>query len=314
MKSGLWILIVVMIAGLVVGYALKDRIQPPKPADQRAELKSITDLTDPEAKIDRLQHFILDYPESDLKARAYSYVAREMLGAVKDTARFVGFARQTIEREADAESKATMYYYLYDLKTETAPDEAALIGTELLKAPIEAGWIYNHIGYDLAERKRDLDLAVALCTRGIELSRDRSDSAMCLDSRGYAHYQAGRYAEAIVDLEAARPLYEEPEPEVLTHLANAYLRAGEADKAFDTFRSILLLGEIATARGAVDSTMTARNYSPRKRQAFEEALWQERLAAARPAIGFTMNALDGTSHTFEPAGGDIVLLNFTSPT
>ena len=98
------------------------------------------------------------------------------------------------------------------------------------------------------------------------------------------------------------------------HLGAAYLKAGEAEKGFDAFRSVLLLAEDERARAAVDSLMTAQRYSPKRKHAFEETLWQERLAAAQPAIGFTMNALDGTAHTFEPAGGGIVLLNFTSPT
>ena len=314
MKSGLWILIVVMIAGLVVGYALKGRIQPPTTETEQAQLKAIIGLTDPEAKIHRLEGFIADFPASQLKASAYNYIGRELLDAVKDTTRFVGFARQTIERETDPESKALMYYRLYNLKIEARPEEAALLGNELLKVPITAGWIYNHIGYDLAERSRDLDLAVALCTRAIELARERGDSAQCLDSRGFAYYQRGNYTEAIADLEAARILYDQPEPEVLLHLGAAYLKGGQADKGFDAFRSVLVLAEDEQARAAVDSMMTEWRYSPRKKQAFEDALWQERFAAAQPAIGFTMAALDGSSHTFEPAGGNLVLLNFTSPT
>jgi tetratricopeptide (TPR) repeat protein len=313
MKSGLWILIVVMIAGLAVGYALKGRIQPPAP-DERAQLKAITDLADSEAKIDRLHRFIAGAPASELKASAYNYIARELLDAVKDTTRFVGFARQTIEKETDPESKALMYYRLYHLKIESRPEEAALLGSELLKVPITAGWIYNDIGYDLAERNRDLDLALALCTRAIELARERSDSAQCLDSRGFVYYRRGQYREAIADLEAARPLYDEPEPEVLLHLGAAYLKAGEAEKGLSVFRSVLVLAEDEQARAAVDSMMTAQRYTPRKRQTFEQTLWQERLAAAKPAIGFTMTALDGSVQTFDPAKGEIVLLNFTSPT
>ena len=50
MKSGLWILIVVVVAGVVVGSILKDRMKPPKPADEQAAYKEVSDLTDPEAK------------------------------------------------------------------------------------------------------------------------------------------------------------------------------------------------------------------------------------------------------------------------
>jgi len=132
--------------------------------------------------------------------------------------------------------------------------------------------------------------------------------------QGFAYYRRGQYGEAIADLEAARSLYDEPEPEVLLHLGAAYLKAGEAEKGFNAFRSVLLLAEDERARAAVDSLMTVQRYAPGKKQAFEETLWQERLAAAKPAIGFTMSALDGSAQTFDPVRDGIVLLNFTSPT
>lgn len=314
MKSGLWILIAVLIAGLVVGYALRDRVKTPTAADEEAELKAITDLADSEAKIKKLQDFIADYPASERKSRVYSLIAKEMLEALKDTTRFVGFARQTIEKEPDSESKALMYYRLYYLKADSKPEEAALIGNELLKVPPVAGWIYNYVGYDLAERGRDLDLALALCTKGIEFAEDTRDSAAAMDSRGFAYYQKAMYPEAIADLEAALNLYGEPDQDVLGHLAKAYLRAGESDKAFTTLRSILLLGEYDEARAAVDSIVTARKWTARKRQQFEDALWQERLASAQPAIAFAMPTLAGETFSFDPAKGEIVIINFMSPT
>ena len=314
MKSGLWILVVVLIAGVIVGYVLKDRVQPPKPADEQAELKGITELTDPEAKVDRLQGFISDFPKSEQKARAYSMIAKEMLDALKDTTRFVGFARQTIEKETDPESKATMYYRLYNLKIDSRPDEAVLIGTELLTVPINAGWIYNYIGYDLAERGRDLDLAMSLCQKSIELSQSREDSAQCIDSRGYVYYKKGMYKEAIADFESSIKLFEEPSEDATRHLADAYLKAGETAKAFKSYRDILVTGEYDYARAAVESLMTAERYTPKKKQQFEDAVWQDRMVAAKPAIAFTMPTLGGDSESFEPTKGDIVILNFMSPT
>jgi tetratricopeptide (TPR) repeat protein len=314
MKSGLWILIVVVIAGIVVGSILKDRMKPPKPADEQAAYKEVSDLTDPEAKIERLQAFISDFPKSELKATAYSQIAREMLTALKDTTRFVGFARATIEKETDPESKATMYYRLYNLKADTKPEEAALIGTELLKVPINASWVYNYVGYDLAERARDLDLALSLCQKAFELATTHEDSAAALDSRGFAYYQKGMYKEAIPDFESSAKLYGEPFEDVLKHLANAYLKAGDSDKAFMGFRDVLVGGEYDYARATLDSMMTSRHYSARQKKEFEDKLWQDRAAAAKPAMAFAMPTLQGTTFDFEPAKGDIVLLNFMSPT
>lgn len=314
MRSGLWILLAVLILGMIVGYVVKDKFRVPEPPDQQAELKAILEITDSETKIQKLEDFIGDYPEGELKSRAYNYIAREMLDAVKDTTRFIGFARQALERENDAESKATMYYRLYGIKADAKPEEAALIGTELLKVPIDADWVYNSIGYDLAERKRDLDLAFSLCTKAIQLAKTGRDSAMCLDSRGFVQYQRGMYREAITDLEAAAALYEEPDEEVLGHLANAYLKAGEDEKAFSALRSIMLLGEYDQARTSVDSMLAARGYSAKKKQQFEQGLWEERLAAAKPAIAFAMPTLQGETYNYMPTEGEIVVLNFMSPT
>lgn len=314
MKSGLWILVAVLIAGLLVGYALRDRVKTPTAADEEAELKAITELSDSEAKIDKLQSFMADFPATESKSRVYTLIAKEMLDALKDTTRFVGFARQTIEKETDAESRALMYYRLYNLKAESKPEEAALIGNELLAVPPVAGWVYNYIGYDLAEKGRDLDLALALSTKGIELAADLRDSAMAMDSRGFAYYKKAMYPEAVADLEAALKLYGEPDQDVLGHLANAYLRAGESDKAFASLRSILLMGEYQEARASVDSMVAAGKWTAKRRQQFEDALWQERLASAKPAIAFAMPTLAGETYTFDPNQGEIVIINFMSPT
>jgi len=313
-KSSLWILIIVIAAGVVVGVVFKDRMKPAKPGSEQAEFKEIGELTDSEAKIDKFERFISDYPKSDLKSRAYSTIAKEMLDALKDTTRFVGFARQTIERETDPESKAMMYYRLYNLKIETKPEEAALIGTEILKVPFDAGWVYNYIGYDLADRGRDLNLAMALCQRSVELSKTREDSAMCLDSRGFVYYKKGMYQEAVADLERSVDLYGEPFEDGLKHLAGAYLKAGDGAKGFATYRRILVMGEYDYARAIVDSMMTAQRYSPKKKQQFEDGLWQDRAAAATPAVAFSMPTLAGETVSFEPAKGGIVVLNFMSPT
>lgn len=314
MRSGLWILLAVLILGMIVGYVVRDRFREPTPPDQQAELTAILEIADSETKIEKLEDFIGDYPESELKARAYNYIAREMLDTAKDTTRFIGFARQTLERESDAESKAIMYYRLYNTKADSKPEEAALIGTELLKVPIDTDWIYNSIGYDLAERKRDLDLALSLCAKAVELAKTGRDSASALDSRGFVQYQRGAYGEAVTDLEAALALYEEPAEEVLGHLANAYLKAGDADKAFDAFRRMLLMGEYGNARANVDSMLTARGHSARRKQQFEDELWQERLSSAKPAIAFAMPTLKGDTYNYMPTEGEIVVLNFMSPT
>ncbi|MFH1313459.1 MAG: hypothetical protein ABIJ00_09595 [Candidatus Eisenbacteria bacterium] len=314
MKSGLWILVTVIVIAIIVGALLRNRVVPIEEADEMARLSEIEQIEDSETKLAGLEGFIAESPESSLKPRVYSMISRELLRAVKDTTRFVDFAREVIETENDAESKAIAYYYLYRVELETSVEAASLIGKELLEKPVGVGWIYNEIGYGLADRGEKLDIALALCDRAIELAENRSDSASYTDSRGWVYYRKGMYKEAVTDLEASVALAEEPSDEILEHLAYASLGAGDGDKAFDTFKRILVRGEYEYARANVDSLMAARGYSAVEVAAFDRSLWEARMAAARPAEAFDLPTLQGDAYAFEPAGGAVSIINFLSPT
>ena len=314
MKSGLWILIVVIVAGIIIGAVLRNRVGPIEQADEMARLSEIGEIEDSETKISGLEGFIAASPESPLKPRAYSMISRELLRTVKDTTRFVDFARETIEAEGDAESKAIVYYYLYRVELETSVEAASLIGREILDNPMEVGWIYNAIGYDLAERNEKLDLALPLCERAIGLAESRDDSASYIDSRGLVYYQMGMYDKAAADLEFALTLFEEPFEETLRHLAYAQLRKGDSDKAFDAFEQILVMGEYDYARSNLDSLMTTRGYTDAQKAAFEQSIWEARVAAAQPAEAFDLPTLAGDVYTFDPSGGGVTVINVLSPT
>jgi tetratricopeptide (TPR) repeat protein len=240
-------------------------------------------------------------------------ISRELLRTVKDTTRFVDFARETIETEEDQESKAIVYYYLFTVENETGPAAASQLGKELLERPIDVGWIYNEIGYGLALSGEELDVALALCEKAIQLAEDRSDSASYIDSRGWVYYQMERYDEAAADLEVAVTLFEEPFEETLRHLAYARLKGGYADKAFDTFKQILIMGEYDYARASLDSLMTASGYTGAHRAAFEQSIWEARMAAAEPAEAFEMPTLGDDVYAFEPSGA-VSVINVMSPT
>ena len=143
MKSGLWILIAVIVVAVIVGAVLRNRMGPIEGPVETARLNEIQEIEDSEAKISALKGFIAEYPESGLKPRAYSAIAKEFLRALKDTARFVDFARDTIEDEEDGESKAIICYRLYKVEIKTSVKAGSLVGEELLDNPIDVGWIYN---------------------------------------------------------------------------------------------------------------------------------------------------------------------------
>ena len=314
MKSGLWILVAVIAAGVIVGSLLRGRLDIVEEADETAKLREIGRTEDPGEKVSQLEEFILSYPESGLKARAYAMLTRELVTSLKDTVRFHEFAREKLATEDDAESRAILYYRIYNVKAESDPEFAAGVGRDLLEEPIDVGWVYNYIGYDLAERDRDLDLALRLCARALELAETADDSASYLDSRGWVFYRQGEYSRAIADLEMARELYSEPYEEVLKHLAYATLKAGQNEKAFETFKAILVMGEYDYARDVLDSLMTVQGWQAADMAALEETIWDARLAAAQPAEGFEMPSLSGEVYAYDPSQGGISIINFMSPT
>jgi tetratricopeptide (TPR) repeat protein len=320
-KSGLWILILVLVVAVGIGILLRPRLaqmsadEEARLADSlAAELGRIQDIEDSETKISRLEAFVAAHPESDLKARAYYNIGREILYTLEKPERFDEFARRTLASETDDESRAIIYYLMYRETGDSDTGKGAEIGRRLLADDITAAWIYNHIGYDLAEKGEELDLALTLCNKAVEFAEGSRDSASHLDSRGWTYYKKGMYPEAAADLEAAVALQDEPDEEVLEHLAYALLKSGQPDRAFDTLRNILLMGEYDFARSKLDSLMQVKGYTREQIEMFESSIWQERMDRAEPAVAFALPTLEGGRYEFAPPTGEITVINFFSPT
>ncbi len=311
MRSGLWILIVVIIAGLVVGTLLKQRLEKMEMSGEFSKLQEITQIEDPQVKISRLKQFIAEEPPGRERQYAYRALASEMIQTVKDTSGFENFAQTALDKEDDPSSLAMIYYWLYKIRSDSS--SVRKLAGSLLEGKEAASWIYNYISWDLAEKSQDLDIALDLCDRAIELATERMDSASYIDTKGWIFFRQGNYDEAVKYLETAVSLLEEPEEEILRHLAYASLAAGDGDKAFKTFKSILILGEYDYARSALDSLMTARGYTPQQRKQFDEAIWKERMASARFADAFTLPMLSGGNYEFKPPLDEVTVINFTAP-
>jgi tetratricopeptide (TPR) repeat protein len=317
MKSGLWILIVVIAAAVVVGILLRPRLrrlQEEQEPPEVAELREIEATEDPRARLSRLKEFISDYPESEVRSSAYGELANTMVRALEDTAGFLEFADLALDREEDAESRSVVYYWLYSIQAASEPEAAVETARRLLGESIEGGGIYNYVGYDLAERDLGLEIALELCKKALTFAESTPESANILDSRGWAYYKLAEYDHAVADLERAAELFDPPYEEVLKHLAVAALKGGQTDKAFETLRSILVMGEYDYARASLDSLMDERGYSPGERLRFEEAVWEERLAGAQDCEAFTLPMLSGETYEFDPQAGGVTIINFMSPT
>jgi tetratricopeptide (TPR) repeat protein len=174
--------------------------------------------------------------------------------------------------------------------------------------------VYNYIAYDYAERAKRLGLATALADIAIKYAESAEDSASHFDTRGWVYFQSRNYEKALADLEQAARLSPGPSEEVLGHLAQAQLKTGRVDEAFDTFRTVLVSGEYADARENIDAIMDQKGYTRRQREAFENDLWAERMERAVPVQPFTLTALDGSTFEYKPEASTVSIINFFSPT
>jgi tetratricopeptide (TPR) repeat protein len=317
MKSGLWILVVVLVAAVIVGVLLRPRlrrlVEDQVPPDQ-TKVGAIEKIEDPAARLERLRAFMSENPESEAMPRAYRILAETMLEGLKDTTGYVTEARRILGEEKNPDNRTEVYFWLFS--AQAASDSAGALETahRLLGESIETSWIYNYVGYDLAERGFGLGTALGLCDRALQFAESATDSAGIMDSRGWANYKMGRYGRAVADLEAAAGLEHPPQEEILRHLATAAESAGQGDLAFETLRTVLVMGEYGYARAGVDSMMDARGYSDDRKAAFDESLWEERMSRAEPGAPFALPTLGGGTYRFEPGTGRVAVLNFMSPT
>jgi|GEM_PF-1713155 len=317
MKSGLWILFLVIVAAVVVGILLRprlNRLQEEQEPPEAAELRQIEKIEDPQTRLSSLEEFISEYPESEARASAFGEIAATMVRDLEDTTGFTQFANRALSEEEDTESRSVIYYWLYSVQAESDPEAALETAGRLLGEPIETSGIYNYVGYDLAERETGLDTARRLCDRALIFAESASDSANILDSRGWVYFKLAEYDLAVKDLEKAAGLFDPPYEEVLRHLAYAALAGDLSEKAFETLKSIMVIGEYEYARGSLDSIMAARGNSAEEQAEFYDGIWEERLAGAPLCEAFALPTLAGDTYEFDPLAGGVAVVNFMSPT
>ena len=90
--------------------------------------------------------------------------------------------------------------------------------------------VYNALGYLYAEQGIKLDEAARLVRQALKSS---PASGAYLDSLGLIYFKQGKLDAAIENLELARR-YLPDTPEILLHLADAYLQKGLKEKALQT--------------------------------------------------------------------------------
>jgi len=90
----------------------------------------------------------------------------------------------------------------------------------------------NDLGYLWADQNKHVERALVMTRKAVEAE---PENAAYRDSLGWALYRAGRFAEAVCELEKAAA-GEVPDPVVLEHLGDAYHKLNRPDKAKDAWR------------------------------------------------------------------------------
>jgi tetratricopeptide (TPR) repeat protein len=124
-------------------------------------------------------------------------------------------------------------------------DAIARLRDVVQKHPDQAG-ARNDLAFLLAEDRKDLDLALSLAE---EARRRNPASADVLDTLGFVQLQRGEAKEAVVVLEKAVAI-DGNSASIRYRLGSALEKAGEKERAKETFAAALALGDFPEAEAA----------------------------------------------------------------
>ena len=86
----------------------------------------------------------------------------------------------------------------------------------------------NDLGYLWADQGKHLQRSLKMIAHAVEA---QPDNVAYRDSLGWVLYRLGRFQEAVVELEKAANAEGNPDALILEHLGDAYLEAGQPEKA-----------------------------------------------------------------------------------
>lgn len=98
----------------------------------------------------------------------------------------------------------------------------------------------NQLGYTWVDEGRNLNRALKMIERAVAVD---PDSAMYVDSLGWAHYKLGQFDEAVKHLQKAVKL-ENDDPVLNDHLGDALFKVGRVDEAVATWKRLLEIYEV----------------------------------------------------------------------
>jgi len=111
--------------------------------------------------------------------------------------------------------------------------------------------VLNYLGYSWVEKRLNLDRALKMIERAVEL---RPNDGYIVDSLGWAHFQLGHYGPATQYLERAIELLPE-DPTINDHLGDAYWRSGRQAEARYQWRRALQFQPEASEVKTIDAKL-----------------------------------------------------------
>jgi tetratricopeptide (TPR) repeat protein len=93
---------------------------------------------------------------------------------------------------------------------------------EALKLYPDQPQVLNYLGYSFVDRNENLEEALGMIRKAVEL---RPDDGYIVDSLGWAYYRLGKFEDAVKELESAIELRPE-DATINDHLGDAYWRVG----------------------------------------------------------------------------------------
>ena len=137
--------------------------------------------------------------------------------------------------EQDPANQKTLFNYAVLLSDMGQNQESLEVMQKLVGFNPQHAEALNFISYALAEEGHDLDRALDLANRALQL---HPENGFFLDSRGWVYFKMGRTKEALADLEKAVELTK-GDAEIGEHLADVYLSAGRQKEALQVYKDAL---------------------------------------------------------------------------
>lgn len=174
-----------------------------------------------ETALSIIQSYLADHPKNGFLHKEHGDILRRNsnYAASRDAylqAEKYGFASATLDRNL-----AITYEQL------GSDDKAEERFLAALTVNPDDAFTLNYLGYWWADEGRNLDEAIKLIEKAVEL---RPESGYFVDSLGWVHYKLGNYPVAVELLEKATTL-EPADPVIFDHLGDAYWRLNRYTEA-----------------------------------------------------------------------------------